>query len=384
MRLRGPLLLFAARDLMRRPGEAALTAIALAAIALAAAVPLLFQTALEQTVGRVFAGAPSLVIRRLEPGGFAPIPADEGLAALRSVRGVTEARARRWGVVLGPAGPLTVVGADEAARRALESRDIPVPAAGEVVVGTALAHLAPGARLDLRGPSRERTFRVAGALPRGSDLAGHDLVLVSWDDAAELLGLAPGGASDLAAWVYHQSEEEAIRADLAEALPWPVRITGRTEGSRALLGALSRDAAVAQVALVPALLALALLILAADRLARSRRPEVALLKALGWTTGEVLAWRLLGALAVGLPAIVFGLAAAYGLVLWPGAPGLLSAGVGWSEVPPDLALDPSGAVVVLAGVAGGVLAPWLGASLWPLIRSATADPGELLDGGGEG
>jgi hypothetical protein len=379
-----PLLLFAVRDIMRRPGESLLMGLSLAALVFVVSVPLLVQEAVGRTAARVLAEGPSLVIRRIDPGGFAPLPADEGLAALRAVRGVTEARARLWGVVAGPERALTVVGVDRAAELILTEEGFAIPAAGEAVVGPALAHLSPGAELRLAGPGHVEAvgFRVAAILPEGAAAVAQDLVLLRWDDAAELLGVAPGEASDLAAWVFHDAEEEAIRDDLERAMPWPVRITGRGEATKALLTDLARTAGLRQVVLAPALLALALLMLATGRLGRARRREVALLKALGWTTGEVLRWRMLGAISVGIPAAILGLAAAFGVVIWPGAPWLELVGYGWRGSPPELSLDGSGAVVVLAGVAGAVVVPWLGASLWPFIRSAITDPGEIIDGGG--
>jgi hypothetical protein len=78
--------------------------------------------------------------------------------------------------------------------------------------------------------------------------------------------------------------------------------------------------------------------------------------------------------------VAAGLSLAYGVVLWPGAPDLVGAVLGWSGPPPDLALDGGGALIVMAAVAGVVLVPFTCAALWPALRAATADPGELLDG----
>jgi hypothetical protein len=54
------------------------------------------------------------------------------------------------------------------------------------------------------------------------------------DDARQLLGLAPGQASDLAVHLFRREEEQAILADLAAAFPWPVRITGRSTSACAI------------------------------------------------------------------------------------------------------------------------------------------------------
>ena len=190
-----PLLIFAVRDARRRPAESWLSALALATLTFVAAVPLLVQEGLANTATRELASGPSLVIRRLDPGGFAPIPVDEGLAALRSVRGITKARARLQGVVAGPDAPVTIMGVDAATARTLADEGIATPAPGEAVAGSALASFQLGSPLRLRGTEaqRERVFRLVAVLPAGSDAVPHDLVLVTWDNAAELLGVSSLG-----------------------------------------------------------------------------------------------------------------------------------------------------------------------------------------------
>ena len=375
-----PLFLFALREVTRRPGENLITGLALMTLTLSLCFPLLYREGLRQTSERVLAQGPSLVVRRVTAHGFAFVDVAEGLAALRDVRGVTRARARRWGVVRGPDGPLTLLGVDALARRDLLAAEVAAPEQGRVVVGTLLAELTPGTELTLgEGPEGvERTMTVMAALPEGSDVVGHDLVLVTWEDAGELLGMDGNQASDLVAWVFHDAEEQAIRADLSRALPWPVRITSRGEARREVLASLSREASWSATALLPALLGLVLLVVATGYSGRVKRGEVALLKALGWTTGDLLRWRLAAALSVGLPAVVLGASAAFLVVIWPGLPWLLPHAVGWSGIPPRLGLDGTGALSITASLAGLILVPWLGAVLWPLVRQVTTDPGEAL------
>jgi len=384
--LRGlwPQLLWAARDALRRPGESLLAAAALTSLVVTATVPILAGEALHRSSEALLAEAPSVVIRRVDPYGFAPVPsAEEALDAVREVRGVTEARARVVGVVTtSDEGTATVVGLDEGAARRLRRLNVPLPEPGEVVVGSAFGHLVPGATLALAGSGGRRSFRVAGALPAGSDLVAHDLVLVQRRDAAALLGVPDGAATDIAVWVFHDAEELAIRADLERALPWPARLTARSEAGRARAAALAGRAGLGVAVTLPAVLALLLLVLFVGRQGALRRQEVGLLKALGWTTTDVARLRAFRALAVGVPAVALGLALAYAVVIWPGVSWLGLFGLGWPDGPaPALALDGGGALTTLAAVAGVVLVPWTAASLWPALRGATADPADMLDDG---
>ncbi len=375
-----PILLWASRDALRRPGEVLLMSVAMAALVFVSATPLLVLQGLATTGDRVLDDSPSLVLRRTGTSGFVPVPVDAGIAAARSVRGVTAARPRAWGLVAGSEASWMIVGVDEMTGELLRGLDIAAPGPGQAVVGTG-ALAAPGMTLTLvpAGGGPPEVLRVTASLPDRSDLVGHDLVLVAWDDAVRLLGLPPGTATDLALDVFHEGEESAIRPDLESAMPWPVRIAGRTDERKSLATALARLGGVASMVLAPAVLGLVLLVLAGARDGTGRRKEVGLLKAVGWTTGDLVRLRLLRALVLAVPGIVAGLVAAFAVAIRPGLPGLVAPWMGWKGIGPRLFLDGTGVVTVLVGVAGAVLAPWLVATLWPILRDSTEDPAALLE-----
>lgn len=224
---------------------------------------------------------------------------------------------------------------------------------------------------------------MSGLLPPESDAVTYDLILINAEEAAEVLGLEPHHVSDIVVWVFHDSEEVAIRGDLERSMPWTVRITGRAEATEALLATLGHRSGLGVASLIPAILALVLLTIVVGRQGRGGRLEVALLKILGWTTTDVVGLRLLQIGAIGFPSVVAGLAVAFSLVIWPGAPSILDIFIHWQGPPPSLSLDASGAMIVLAVVSGVVLVPLVGAALWPAVRSATVDSGELLQEVGE-
>jgi ABC-type lipoprotein release transport system permease subunit len=204
------------------------------------------------------------------------------------------------------------------------------------------------------------------------------------DDARRLLGIPPGYASDLAVTVFHEGEAEAVCPDLAAALPWPVRITTRTDALGRQLTLTGRWGGVAGAALIPALLALALLIVASVRQTVGRRRDIGLLKALGWTTPDIVRLQLYQALFIGLPAAAVGMAAAHALIFWPGADWLGFLLPAWETRPPRLYLHPSGSLSVMLQVAALALIPYLTAVLWPAIRLAATDPEAFLRQGPAG
>jgi ABC-type lipoprotein release transport system permease subunit len=222
-------------------------------------------------------------------------------------------------------------------------------------------------------------LRVVGRLEPGAALVAHDLVLLDAADARHLLGVPAGHASDLALDVFHVAEEEAILPDLARAFPWPVQVTTRRDALGAYTGGLARRGGIALLAAVPSLLAVVLLALVAVRDRASRRWEVGLLKACGWTTGDVLRFHALRALAIGIPAAVLGLATAYGLVLWPGTTWPGSWLLGWDGPPPPLHLSAGGAALLLVEVTALAVCPWLVATLASALYAAATDPQAALE-----
>lgn len=371
---------WAAKDLKRHPGSSLLTGLALASLVAATATVLLLVEAWSATTTSLLEAGPSLVVRRVDPGGWRPLPVGAAVRAASGVVGVLDARPRVWGVVTGLEGVVTVQGVGERAAGELAAAGVPVPGPGQVVLGAGVA-LADGATVITLTGVAQRTLDVVGVLDDGVALGFHDVVLIREVEARTLLGLDDDLASDLAVDVYHESEEQAILPDLAAAFPWPVRITTRRDAVGAAVAALSRQGGLVTVLLVPAVLAMILLVSTVLRSRAGSRREIGLYKALGWGTGDLVGLQLAKSLLVGVPAVLLGLALAWGLVFRPGItwPGSLL--LGWPTAPPPLTLDAGGAAVVALSVVAVVLVPWVLASILPAVRSATADPDDLVRGG---
>ena len=389
-------MIWAVREVLRRPMEALLTGAALATLVLTAATALLLPRALSDTAAFILKDAPSLVVRRVTAGGWAPIPLDPAVEAAGEVPGVIGAQPRIWGTVNGPDGPVTVWAVEDKIRPGdamvgpgidlssspVDGVDLGGPGGQSGQAGK-IDTVADGAFLILNGAA-SMTVRVVGRWPDQTSPIAHDLVLLHPDDARRLLGIPPGYASDLAVTVFHDEEAEAIRPDLAGAFPWPVRITTRTDALGRQLTLSGRWGGVAGAALIPALLALALLIAASVRQTVGRRRDIGLLKALGWATPDIVRLQLYQALFIGLPAAAIGMAAAHALIFWPGADWLGFLLPAWETRPPKLYLHPSGSLSVMLQVTALALIPYLTAVLWPAIRLAAADPERFLRQGSSG
>ena len=89
--MKGPhlgMLLWAGRDLLRRPGSSVLFAACLAVLAAVTAVPMLLTQAVNDTARELLADSPSLIVRRVDAGGWRSLPAGEAMERARKVPGV--------------------------------------------------------------------------------------------------------------------------------------------------------------------------------------------------------------------------------------------------------------------------------------------------------
>jgi len=306
------------------------------------------------------------------------MPVQESIGRAKSVVGVIGARARIWGTADGPGGPVTIFGIDQPLARAGLPDNMRLPSEGQAILGPGVLAAAETDVIKLSA-ANSLVVEVAAVLDSRTSMAAHDLVLLHPKDAAQILGLAPGYASDVAVDVFYENEAEALLPDLARAYPWPVRLITRREAAGIYSAGLARRSGLAYMTMIPALLALAFIVAGAGKNKSARRYEIGLYKAFGWTTPDIFRLQLLKALLNGAPAVVCGLTLAYGLVLWPGVtwPGYLL--LGWKDHPPLLYLDASGALVVLLEIALLVFLPYLAATLWPALAAAAADPQDFLE-----
>ncbi|PIE23202.1 MAG: hypothetical protein CSA62_08295 [Planctomycetota bacterium] len=366
---------WACRQLGREPGTHVLMGLALFALVLVCGTVLLLAEAWTATARRLILSGPTHVVRRVDAGGWRAIEVESGLKAARSVLGVTKARARVWGRVTAGEQVLTLIGLGED-RREFPHRVAP----GQAILGPGVEG-GDQASILLRGAQGEARFRVQQRLGEEWGLSLHDVVLVPEAAARRVLGIPAGYASDLCLSVFHEGEEEAVAAELAGAFDFAVRVTTAKEAIGALGVSFSRLGSLRMLLLVPAMLALSLLMLVQLRRGRAARRDLGLYKALGWSTGELVRLQLLSALLVALPALLLGLSASFALVHWPGIRWPAEWLLAWPGSAPALYLAPGSVLIVAFGVAGFVLVPWLLATLLPVLRSSAVDPSELLGAG---
>ena len=374
----GPLMMWSARDLRRQPAQAVLVFLSLSTLTALVAAVLILHQAVALTFEQLLDHSPSVVVRRVGSGGWMPLPVAPALSAARAVPGVVRPRVRIWGVVSAGGVPVTVVGLENGTRMQLPG-ELEAPARGDALLGVGVAAPENGGMIPLTG-HQIVTLKVRGRMPESAAMAVHDLVLLNADDARLLLGLRQDQASDLALDVFHAEEADSLAQALSTAFPWPVQVTTRHAVRTAYAAHFASRGATGLLSFIPAVLALVLLILALGMWSVHRHRDMGLMKAMGWTSGDLLRLHLTRALLMGCPAVVAGLVAACGTCFFPAGNWLTGLLFGWSG--PSLSLNPHGTGASLLLAVLMVFLPYLAASFWSGWQAVQADPMELIQGQG--
>ena len=379
------ILAFALRALARRKARAFALGGGLAfAVALVAAVVFLTES-LRAEAERAHAAHPDIVVQRLV-GGRPTTIASADAAKLTDIPSVRTVTPRVWGYVFLPSlqGNVTIVGTSKGAQPLsiangvlAEGRDI-TPRAHEMIAGAELArflgmHIGDELGLPTTNPDAH-ALKLVGTFRSSLDLYTADVLICDEEDARALLVLPAGDATDLAITLSNAAEARVVARTITETLPG-ARVIERDLLARVYHLAYGRRAGFVLGASIPAILAL--LVLAWDRasgIGADERKEIAVLKAVGWSTSDVLWAKLFESLLVGASATALGLLLGYAWIFWLGAPGLRPALVGWSVLYPRAALTPAVDVAQLLGISLAVMGPFALLSIVPAWRAATTDP----------
>jgi ABC-type lipoprotein release transport system permease subunit len=374
----------------RRRGRHALVAGVLALAVFSLASVLLVSSALEHSLLEASRSLPELSLQRLRGGRATPLPvawADE-LAALP---GVCAARARVWGYAWHAPGQatLTLFGLDpnfpgvaEDLERVAPGGRLALESEAGCLVGPAVAELLVRLgleRLELRAPDgTPRALQVRGVLSPGLALWGADAVLVHEPLARELLGYGPEWATDLVAWVPNPAELTALAARLQVNHP-DARVVTRAQQQSSTRAAFSwRGGWILLAGLVLLMSVVVLVLVQGSAFSEAEREELAVLRAVGLSAGEVLtlkAYEGLGTAGLGVAAGL-GLALAH-LHLAEGA-GVIALLGGHAALRPGLELTGPADPWPALGAALACLTAVGLAGLVPAFRLAMRDPAEVL------
>lgn len=377
---------YALASLLRRKGKH-LALLAIYTLIVAGLAAVLFMTqSLSQEAEALLAAAPELVVQKLV-GGRHDLIAEDYAAQIRTLPGVRAVDARIWGYYYDSLYGinLTLLGLTPASAAPLELLDGRLPQnPDECAIGAGVA-LTYGVAIDdslvlVDQRNQSRLFAVSGIFNSDSQLLTNDLLVMRNDDLRTFFAIPAGMAVDLAVRVSNPREIATLAAKIHQQLP-ATRPIARSEILHSYRTVFNWRSGMLLSMLLTSLLAFA--ILAWDRasgLGAEEKHEIGILKALGWSTSNVLQLKFWEGLCLSLTAFILGSLAGWVLVYQFGGGLLRPFFSGWSVLFPQFDLYPVFSFYALASLAALTIFPYLICTLVPAWKNAISDPDAVMRG----
>jgi ABC-type lipoprotein release transport system permease subunit len=220
--------------------------------------------------------------------------------------------------------------------------------------------------------------KVMATLPETAGLVGHDLVIMDIDLARQILGVAPDRATDIALSVPNELATDAVMGKLIQ-MHYDIRVIQKKELATAYDNLFNFKGGVFLLLWLVSLAAFVLVLYQRySRISGDERREIGILRATGWSIGQVINLKLAENAVVGISAWLLGTCLGYGYVFFLQAPGLAQVFMGAGNLPPALPLTPNLAVDRLVLLFLFYLVPYLAAVLVPVWKLAVTEPVEVM------
>lgn len=328
---------------------------------------------------------PDLIVQRVLAGRQLPV-SGRYIDRIRELIGVSEVKGRVWGYYFDPftGANYTLLGdpGDLVQSWQLVTTYSGTLGPKEALVGEGvlrIRRLRVGDYLNLRSwQGRPITLKIKGTFRSPVSLWTYDLIVVSEATAREILGLPQGEYWDLAVWIPNELEVPKVGEKILRFLP-EGRLVARSQLWRTYGAAFGFRSGLLMA--LAAFVMLAFIIIAYEKasgLSREEQYEIAVLKAVGWLTRDVIWLKMFQNLLVSLLGFVVGVVASYYHVFIWGAPGIKRLLAGWSVIYPPHPLPAHLDLGKVLAFLFFTVVPFLAASIVPVWRSAIRDPEEVF------
>ena len=372
LRRQAALLEFALASLLRHRGKAAVLGAVLTLIVFLLVSVGFLRSSVRFEAVALLQDAPDLVVQRLVAGRQELVP-QSAVSAVLAVPGVARAHGRLWGYYYdGSGGANYTVVVPQAAP----------PADGETAIGSGVSRSRHGYSRDVLAfrsyDGKAVLLTVKAVLPERADIITGDFVIVSERDFRTLFALPADVANDVAVFLAPGADPAAVKQQTLRALPG-FRVVTRHDMLETAASFLDWHRGLAAILVLA--MGIALVIVSADKpsaLGVEEQKEIGTLRALGWSSIDVLIAKTYESVSVSIVALFVGMLAAYAHVyVWDTA---VFAPVlrGWAVLTPSLDLVPRFDPGLLATVAISILVLPASGSILAIYRAAAGDPDAVI------
>ena len=335
--------------------------------------------------------APDITVQYLQAGRQIPIPMNN-TEAIDKIPGVDKIVPRVWGYIYQDNKIYTVMGIDSANMPipkeigfAITSGRFLLPNDSKVaVVGNYLAkvfNLQVNDILVLYDQTRcPYNFTVIGIFTMDVSLYTADLILTPLNDSRDFFAISAKYATDLCVYTRNGEQTRNVAQQIVEKIP-EARVLTRKALTDALLSAYGARSGF--VSVIWYILLLAVILVAwnqASAVSAEARREVGILKALGFSTFDILEIRLLEAAVLAVLSASIGIFLAIAYDFYLGAPVIRDFMLGWAAIYPTFPLPIYISFDTIATLYAVAIFPLLVGCLVPAWRSAITEPDIAMRG----
>ena len=354
---------------------------------------LMMVSALRHESAEILKAAPDITVIQYALGRQVPIEKNK-VDIIRNIPGVTSVSYRSWGYYNDPYtnANFTVWAIPAGTEHQLKNLDLLFSQGGfwddgeqgKVVIGDGVSkalNLNDRKNFSLNNARGELVnFYTSGIFSTSSSLLTADLILMEEHDFHHFYRLPLHLATDIAVYAANPTEIPVISQKIQKHLP-ACRSLLKSQLHQTYAAVFNHRAGLLLYAWAGCLGAFLLVLwLKGRHPSGEEQKELGLLKALGWSTGDVLEMKLFEALVVSLLSAATGYGLAYVHIYLFNAPFFKPVLFGWSVLYPDFQLVPMLSVGQLLFILLLVSLPYIGITLMASWKSVSVDTASLLMG----
>ncbi|MBI5188794.1 MAG: ABC transporter permease [Nitrospirae bacterium] len=226
----------------------------------------------------------------------------------------------------------------------------------------------------------QMVFNIVGIFETDSELMTADLIVLSESDFKRLVKMPEGMATDLAIYVYNETEALTVARKIRERFP-DSRPILRDEIIRTYDAVFGWRSGLVLTLFIGALAAF--IILAWDKatgLSAEEKQEIGILKAIGWETSDILEMKFWEGLVISLTSFLPGIILAYLHVFFFGASLFAPALKGWSVIYPEYRLAPFINFYQVATLMAITVIPYIASTIIPSWKASITEPDIVMRG----
>jgi ABC-type lipoprotein release transport system permease subunit len=333
---------------------------------------------------------PEITIQNTQAGKIIDIE-ESKINEILQINGISSANGRVWGYYYFAPKNLyfTIVGIDQFEQQAKNNFEILTKQydfnkmQNEMIVGNGILKILNEnyyrEYFNFIKPNGEiKQVNIIGSFDRETTLQTNDIILMSKDLAYEIFGINQTMVTDIVVDVKNIEEIDTVALKIKEIFP-NYKVTTREDLKRSYEEMFNYKGGLFLALFIVCLFSFFMIIY--DRssgLNNEEKREIGILKAVGWSTNNILKWKFYESTIISITAFLFGFILSFLYVYILEAPLLKNLFLGFNTMKPDFSIPFELNLSLMATIFFICIPIYIAATIFPSWRASVADADEVL------